>query len=96
MFSIAAVQCHNFNDQSHQTFNMTEKQSESQVDPVAAAAVFRFDQPEGKRPKLSINWDRCLCHGTSSSVGKMEKFTETSWQKFCQAAKCRQDDVYNC
>jgi len=42
------------------------------MDPVAAAAVFRFDahQPEGKRPKLSLNWDRCLCHGTSSVVIK--------------------------
>ena len=59
---------------------MTEKRSESQVDPVAAAAVFRFDadHPQEKHPKLSINWDRCLCHGTSSSVGKLEKFTETS------------------
>jgi len=28
------------------------------------------------------------------SVGRLDKFTETSWQKFCQAAKRQQDDVY--
>ncbi len=75
---------------------MAEKRSDSQRDPVGAAAVFRFDtdQPEGKRTKFSLNWDKCLCHGRSSSVGKLEKFTETSWHKFCQAAKRRRDDVY--
>jgi len=31
---------------------------------------------------------------TSSSVGRLEKFTETSRQKFCQTAKRQQDDVY--
>ena len=69
---------------------------ENNTEPVSTAAVIRLntDQPKEKRLKLSINWDRCLCHGSSTSVGKLEKFTETSWKKFCQAAKRRQDDIY--
>jgi len=69
---------------------MTDK-----AQPVAEAVMKFGHAPEGKRLRLSINWDKCLCHGFSSSVGKLEKFTQTSWQKFCQAATRRQDGIYD-
>jgi hypothetical protein len=61
-------------------------------------SVFSLDQstnpPDGKRPRISVNWDKCLCHGYSTTVGKLENFTQVSWDKFCNAAKRRQDDIY--
>ena len=38
-------------------------------------SVFRLDAaleaPDVKRQKLSVNWEQCLCHGYSSSVGAL-------------------------
>jgi hypothetical protein len=60
-------------------------------------SVFSLDRPttppDGKQPRISVNWDKCLCHGYSTTVGKLENFTQVSWDKFCNAAKRRQDDL---
>ena len=47
-----------------------------------------------KKRRLAVNWDQCLCHGYSSYGGKLERFTQKSWDRLCMAAKRRQDDVY--
>ena len=46
-----------------------------------------------QKRRLSVNWDKCLCHGFLSSGGKLERFTQKSWDRLCMAAKRRQDDV---
>ena len=45
-----------------------------------------------KKRRLSVNWDKCLCHSYSSSGGNLELFTQKSWGSLCMAAKRRQDD----
>ena len=64
------------------------------LEPVQA--VFDFDtnthRPE-KRTKLSVNWDTCICHGFSSNPDQLERFTEQSWAKLCNAAIRRKDLV---
>ena len=45
-----------------------------------------------KKRRLSVNWDKCLCHSYSSSGGNLELFTQKSWGRLCMAAKRRQDD----
>jgi len=50
---------------------------------------------EAKRLKLTIRWDQCLSHGYSSTKGEVEKFAQQSWNRFCEAAKRRQDSIYD-
>ena len=43
----------------------------------------------------AVKWNQCICHGYSENPGKEVRFTPASWTKLCDAAKRRQDHVYD-
>lgn len=58
-------------------------------------SLIRLGPPQ-QRTSRDIEWTSCLIHRqTNSKCGKSEAWTVTSWDRFCNAARERQDEIYD-
>ena len=43
---------------------------------------------------MTVEWDKCICHGYSENPDNEVQLTDTSWIKLCESAKNRRDHSY--
>lgn len=59
-------------------------------------SVIKLEPSEDRQTSdTCIDWTSCLVHRTKLKCGPCESWSEVSWERFCTAARERQDEIYN-